>query len=193
MPLDVLYAVLVGNLVMLVIAAAAKLRQPAPFAASLRAAGVFSGRGSVFAASVIEIAVVGMAIFGARFGVATLALTDFAMTMFLIRLRRRGTGATCGCFGDRSAPVTSAHIAINAVFTATAAIVLVAPAPTNAANALRSVHATHSVANYLSQSSRGINGVLWLSTLAVSSYLWFTLMTHSFGLSAAMEAHRSRR
>ncbi|MCX7621116.1 MAG: hypothetical protein N2037_09780 [Acidimicrobiales bacterium] len=59
--------------------------------------------------------VVGAAViaFGGSLSAAALAVFFFGFAAFAVRLLRRDRSASCGCFGRRSMPVTSAHVIVN--------------------------------------------------------------------------------
>jgi len=111
----------------LVVAAVAKARRPAAAGAALGTLGLPGSRGVVRALAVAEgaVALAVLAGLGAP-AAAALAATHLGFVAVADGLRRRS--ADCGCFGD-AAPVTGAHLAVNAVVAVLAAAAIVDPVP----------------------------------------------------------------
>lgn len=91
-----------------------KIVRPDGTRTALRAAGLPAGP---TAARGLGAAEIGVGLAALAFGgpvAAPLAVSYVALAAFSDRQRRR-PAATCGCFGDADAPLTRAHVAINAV------------------------------------------------------------------------------
>lgn len=116
--------------VLLLVAAAPKLRDPMPLARALRSAGLPAGRGLARAIAGVEVAVAGIAltVAGAPAAIAVCGLY-VGFSAFLIRaLRRGGLVASCGCFGRPDTPATRAHLAVTLGGALVAAAVAARPA-----------------------------------------------------------------
>ena len=106
------------------------------------------------AVGVAEIAIgVAAVVAGGRVTAAALAVTYAALLWFNGQLRRRAPGVPCGCFGSTAAPPGPAHIGVDLVLGAAAAIAIVSPTP--------------SIANW----GLGVWTVPYLKLLAVATYL----------------------
>ncbi len=112
--------------VLLVVAGAGKLVDPAPLVRALRSLGLPGGRTAVRLGAAAEV-VVGLAAVatGSRLAAAAVALSYAAFTAVVLRgLSRGGVLSSCGCFGKADTPPTRTH----AVVTAAAAVGAVAVA-----------------------------------------------------------------
>ncbi len=117
--------------VVLAVAGAVKVLDPAGTRVALRTVGLPS---SAMAARVVGtgevvIAAAALAVGGTGPAIAV-AVAYAGFAAFAERLRRRSRGrADCGCFGRSSAPVSSLHIWVNLVVAAIAALTLFDPVP----------------------------------------------------------------
>lgn len=98
---------------LLVIAGAGKLASPAPTVGALRAARVPAN------ARVVRLIGAGEVMLGLATvllgGALACALVAVAYAAFAaVARRQRRAGSDCGCFGTTGAPVTGAHVAVNA-------------------------------------------------------------------------------
>ena len=117
--------------VLLVVAAVAKLRDPASAAAALGHAGFRAGGVVVRAVAVVEV-VVGAAVLlvGGVLPAVALALLHLAFAAFIVRVRRAaGAMAGCGCFGGAEAPADRLHVVVNLAATGAVAASLAGPLP----------------------------------------------------------------
>jgi hypothetical protein len=173
-----LYTVIAGNVVVLVIAAIAKLRRPTPFVSALRRAGLPASTWLAGAVAIAELTVVLAALFGGAAGLLVLGMLDLVMASFLVRLRHRAGIASCGCFGERSTPVTSAHIAVNVLFALAALI--------GATNPAIEAHTSSA----LWRGPGVVTALLWVATVVLSGWLWLVVITQPRGTRGAIEIGR---
>jgi hypothetical protein len=99
---------------LLLVAAAAKLRRPLPAVVALHQAGLPASSLLVRLLSLGEIALAAAVLMAGGAGPAlALAALHLGFAAFLVRLRARaGEGASCGCFGA-DAPADRLHVAAN--------------------------------------------------------------------------------
>ncbi len=101
--------------VVLALAGLAKLRRPAPTAASL---AVLHVPGAALTARVIGLGEVAIAVtaltVGGRWPAALLAAAFAALAAVAARLVAEGDGRDCGCFGPVRSPATHWHTAVDA-------------------------------------------------------------------------------
>jgi hypothetical protein len=102
--------------VLLAAGGVSKGRQPTSTVASFRAVGLPASRGAVRALAVVEVLLGGELIaIGGRLPTALGALLFAGFALVTVRLvRMGGEGASCGCFGDRSARPSVVHVAVDA-------------------------------------------------------------------------------
>lgn len=115
---------------LLVLAGVAKVRSPGPAAASLALAGTRVPVAAVRALGVVEIAIGAGA--AARPSALTTGAVAFAyglFAVFIARLRRRGDGVDCGCFGVEGSGATGVHVALNVAACVVAVAAGLAPPP----------------------------------------------------------------
>jgi len=102
---------------LLLVAAAAKLRDPSSAMAALRRAGMPSSALIVRLLATCELAVASAALLlGGTVPAAALGLLHLAFAAFVFRLRQAaGPEAGCGCFGRAEAPADRLHVVVNVV------------------------------------------------------------------------------
>lgn len=112
-----LWGVVVGAGILLAVAGVAKLAKPAVTADAMRAAGlavrdevasVLGGLELLVGAAVI---VWHQPLLAAAVGVCYLGFALFALGVLV----RRGPNVSCGCFGQRSAPVGGEHVVVDLI------------------------------------------------------------------------------
>jgi hypothetical protein len=114
---------------LLVLAGAAKLRDPEPTAQALRAAGMTGGPMSVRLAGICELGVASWCVIASdSAAMAALAATYFVFAGVISRMRQAGVG-DCGCFGARSFEPGAVHLALNAAAAAIAVVAVIVPPP----------------------------------------------------------------
>lgn len=114
--------------VLLAVAGARKLTDPAATGAALQGARLPADHRLVRLLGVGEIVLAALVILvGGALPAAALAGTYAAFAIFAQRQSSRGAG--CGCFGESNAPATSLHVAINVVGAAAAAVAALWPGP----------------------------------------------------------------
>ena len=86
---------------------------------------------SAAGAAEISLGIVAVVV-GGRVAAAALATTYAALLWFNGQLRRRAPGVPCGCFGSTAAPPGPAHVGVDLVLGAAAAIAVAFPTPTMA-------------------------------------------------------------
>ena len=102
----------------------AKLREPRATRAAAEALGLPGTPAAVRALGVVELGVATLgAVFG-HLGGLLVAVMYAALTIAAVRLLRRAPATPCGCLGGSDAPVSRAHVAVDAA----AALVAVAAA-----------------------------------------------------------------
>lgn len=108
-------------------AGVAKVLRPEGATEALRLAGVGSRPGAARALGVVEVTIaVAVLAVGGPWAAGALALAYVGFALFAER-HRRSPGASCGCFGDESAPMTRLHVVVDAVAAAVAAAAVAAP------------------------------------------------------------------
>lgn len=106
-----------------------KLGRPDGAVEALDAAGLPASVAAVRLLGGVEIVVAAAAVaFGGPASGTVLALFYLGFAAFAARLARRGPSTSCGCFGARSVPATSAHVAVNALGAAVATASIAWPA-----------------------------------------------------------------
>lgn len=126
---EVLLPPLLAAAAVLVLAGAAKLREPAPatrFAATLGVPlpGVF-----VRAAALVEIVVGLGALWRPRPAAIAIALLFALFTGLAVRQLRRGDGLPCGCLGAREVVPSRFHLWLNGACACIGGLVALAPPP----------------------------------------------------------------
>lgn len=116
---------------LLLVAAAAKLRDPGPATLALGRAGLPSGTLVVRLLATTEAAVAAAALLvGGVVPAVALGLLHLGFAAFLTRLRRvAGPKASCGCFGAAEAPVDGLHLVVNLVAAGAVALAMAFPLP----------------------------------------------------------------
>lgn len=124
---ETLTAVAAVAALLLVLAGAAKIRDPAATSEALRLARLPDGSTAVRAVGAGEVIVGITALAAGGIAYGPLALAYVAFAVFAERQRR--AGSSCGCFGVDEAPLTRLHVAVDAAAAlgAGAATVLAAP------------------------------------------------------------------
>ena len=117
--------------VLLVVAAVAKLRNPAFAAAALGHARLPAGPVVVRAVAAVEVAVgAGVLLVGGVLPAVALALLHLVFAAFIVRVRRTaGATAGCGCFGAAEAPADRLHVVVNLAAAGTVAASLAGSLP----------------------------------------------------------------
>ncbi len=182
MILATLYAIVVGNLIALVVGAVEKSREPDLLAEALHSVGLRGGRLLVRLVVFVEIATVLAALFGSWVGVGALGLLDVAMVALLVVLHARKTNSSCGCFGARSAPISTQHIATNVVFAITALTVASIGAHARVSPHPSIAERRFDVIGYLLRSAHGFDWVVWTVTIIGSGIGCLLLLTKSFAV-----------
>ena len=114
--------------VLLLVAGAIKLTQPAATGAALQGARMPSDPRIVRTLGLGEIALAAtVLVIGGWLPAALLAATYTVFAIFTARQSRRGAG--CGCFGDANAPATNVHVGVDVAGALCAAVAAVAGAP----------------------------------------------------------------
>jgi hypothetical protein len=115
--------------ILLAVGGLSKGRQPDPTVRSMRTLGIGGTSLIVRGLAVIEIGLaVLLVLVGGRWTAAAAAVLFVLFTWISVRLLRLGeAGASCGCFGDRSARPSAVHVAVDAG----AAVVLIVAAVSN--------------------------------------------------------------
>ena len=112
--------------VLLAVAGAAKIRDPAATSAALQGARLVSDRRLVRVLGLAEVALAAaVLVSGGRLPAALLAAAYAAFAVFAHRQARQGAG--CGCFGQSDAPATRLHVAVNVAGAGVAAAAAVWP------------------------------------------------------------------
>lgn len=118
-----------ASALLLVVAGAAKVRDPLPLVRALRSARLPAPVAAVRALAVVEVAL-GLAavLLGGRVTAVLVAASYAAFTAFVLLARARGgVLASCGCFGRADTPPTAAHVVTTGALALLAAGVAVAP------------------------------------------------------------------
>lgn len=114
--------------VLLAVAGAAKVTDPAATSAALQGARLVSDRRLVRMLGLGEIALaVAVLALGGRLPAALLAIAYAVFAAFAYRQSRQGEG--CGCFGVSDAPATRLHVVVNVVAAVLAAGAALRPGP----------------------------------------------------------------
>ena len=110
---DALLPGLLAVAALLVLAGAAKLRQPAAAAAFLGSVGLPATLLLVRASALLEVAAGGAALVRPRAAAAAIALL-FAVFTVLVAVQLRQPGSVpCGCLGAATAPPSRVHLSLN--------------------------------------------------------------------------------
>jgi hypothetical protein len=118
-----------ASALLLVVAGAAKVRDPLPLVRALRSARLPAPPAGVRLVAVAEV-VLGLAavLQGGRVPAALVAASYAAFTAFVLLARSRGgVLASCGCFGRTDTPATTGHVVVTGALAVLAAGVAVAP------------------------------------------------------------------
>lgn len=114
--------------VLLAVAGAAKVTDPAATSAALQGARLVSDRRLVRLLGAGEIVLaVAVLMLGGRLPAVLLAIAYAVFAAFAYRQARQGEG--CGCFGVSDAPATRLHVVVNVVAATLAAGAALRPAP----------------------------------------------------------------
>lgn len=119
---------------LLILAGVAKAARPLPTVRALRSVKLPASKTAVRALGAGEaiLAVVALAAEGpvaGSIGAALVAISYASFAAFVFYARARGgTISSCGCFGKADSPPTAAHIIVNLVAAATAAVAAIWPA-----------------------------------------------------------------
>ncbi len=126
---DLVTAALAIVALVLVLAGLAKLRRPTATGEALRAARLPGHPALVRVLGSVEVAVgVGALVVGGRLPALATASLYLGFTAFAA-VQRRGAGASCGCFGARTTPLTVLHVVVDAVCAAVALAAAATAAP----------------------------------------------------------------
>lgn len=113
----------------LVSAAVAKLARPAASAAAFRSVRLPGHPVAVRALGLIELVIAGLVLgVGGRAAAALLVIAYTAFAVFSARHRDR-PGASCGCFGETTAPLGRRHVVVDAGIALAVAPAIVVGAP----------------------------------------------------------------
>ena len=118
-----------ASALLLVVAGAAKVRDPLPLVRALRSARLPAPPAGVRLVAVAEV-VLGVAavLVGGRLTAALVAGSYAAFTAFVLLARSRGgVLASCGCFGRADTPATTGHVVVTGALAVLAAGVAAAP------------------------------------------------------------------
>ena len=127
--MDALAGPYLASALLLVVAGAAKVRDPLPLVRALRSARLPAPVTGVRVLAVAEVAL-GLAavLLGGRATAVLVAASYAAFTGFVLLARARGgVLASCGCFGRADTPPTTAHVVVTASLALLAGAVAVAP------------------------------------------------------------------
>lgn len=127
--MDALAGPYLAAALLLVVAGAAKVRDPLPLVRALRSARLPAPVAGVRLLAAAEVAL-GLAavLAGGRTTAALVAASYAVFTGFVLLARRRGgVLASCGCFGRADTPATTGHVLVTGVLALLAAVVAVAP------------------------------------------------------------------
>ncbi|MCB1248591.1 MAG: hypothetical protein KDB36_04260 [Acidimicrobiales bacterium] len=115
--------------VVLFVAGIAKLARPDATVPALRAVRLPASALVVRLVGVLEVVAAATVLaFGGPVGAAAACVLYAAFAVFAAALlRSSGRDASCGCFGEASAPVTGVHVAVNVVAAAVAAAAIAVP------------------------------------------------------------------
>ena len=114
---------------LLVLAGAVKLREPADAASFLGALGLPPSRLLVGAAAVVEIAAGGSALVWPRAAAVAIALLYGIFTALVTVQLRRGVAVSCGCLGARTIPPSRVHLTANVLCAVIACAAVADPPP----------------------------------------------------------------
>ncbi len=117
--------------ILLAVGGVSKGRQPDPTVRSMRALGLGANVALVRILAVVEVGLAALVVsIGGRGPAAAAAVLFVAFTWISARLLRLGdAAASCGCFGDRSAPPSRVHVAVDAAAAMVLIVAAVADAP----------------------------------------------------------------
>ncbi|MCH7790066.1 MAG: hypothetical protein IH940_11595 [Acidobacteria bacterium] len=108
--------------VVLAVGGLAKLAKPEPSGATLRSLGIPASAVLVRVLALCEIAIAIAALaFGGTLGALAVSAAFGAFTLMMYLLVRRGSTASCGCFGQAEAPPGPLHVGLNAICASVAA------------------------------------------------------------------------
>jgi hypothetical protein len=154
------------------VAGVLKLARPRTAAQALGAAGLTDSPLAVRALAVTEIAVAAAALaFGTALTAAAMAVYYAGFAVFaLVLLRRAGSAAPCGCFGETKAdePTTYIHVIMNVVAAVLALAAVIWP--------------TGGITDVMSD--QPLAGVPFVLLTVLCSWLWYLVLTVVPGLLA---------
>jgi hypothetical protein len=127
--MDALAGPYLASALLLVVAGAAKVRDPLPLVRALRSARLPAPVAGVRLLAVAETALGAAAVLlGGQVTAALVAASYAGFTGFVLVARRRGgVLASCGCFGRADTPATTAHVVVTAALALLAGAVATAP------------------------------------------------------------------
>ncbi len=116
------WGIVVGAAIVLAVAGVAKLAKPAVTADAIRSAGVDVDDNVAAVLGMTELVVAAVVIvWPTPVAAALVGLFYLGFAVFSVRLLVvRGPDASCGCFGQRSAPIGVEHVVVNIVVAAVA-------------------------------------------------------------------------
>lgn len=128
-PMDALAGPYLASALLLVVAGAAKVRDPLPLVRALRSARFPAPVLGVRLLAAGEVAVgLTAVVVGGRPPAALVAVSFTAFTCFVLVARARGgVLASCGCFGRADTPPTTSHVVVTGALALVAAAVAVVP------------------------------------------------------------------
>jgi len=127
--MDALAGPYLASAILLVIAGAAKVRDPLPLVRALRSARLPAPVAAVRLVAGAEVALgLAAALLGGRVTATLVAASYAAFTGFVLLARSRGgVLASCGCFGRADTPPTTGHVVVTGALALLAAAVAAAP------------------------------------------------------------------
>lgn len=120
---------LLAAALLLVLAGAVKLREPAAAASFLGALGLPASRLLVGGGAVAEIAAGASALVWPRPAAAAIALLYGLFAVLVTLQLRRGISVSCGCFGARTIPPSRVHLWLDLLCLAIACLSIAVPPP----------------------------------------------------------------
>jgi len=171
--------------VLLGLAAAAKLRNPAATGNALRAVGLPGSPVLVRAGAAVELAVaIGAVALGNRVLVALVAASYVGFAVFVVAaLRRRVPLSSCGCFGRSDTPPSVIHVVLNFALAVPAGAVAFGAAGAGAGGLGRILDG---------QPLLGIPFLALTATAVALAYVSMTLLPTALAPTAPADAGRSR-
>lgn len=115
---------------LLLLAGSAKLRRPRGTVAAVAGTGLPASPALVRALGAVEVVVATAALaLGGSAPAAAMAALYAAFAVYVVGRRRRDRAASCGCFGDDRAALTSSHVVLTSVAAGVCTVAAVTAAP----------------------------------------------------------------